>query len=234
MKKGVLILSTIFLAGAFAVFVGRNEPDPVNPITTEAAASPTENYDISVATTAISAYEVSLNITTNIPLPVEVMASVSIKDQNPQDTYIGVSQRVTLTTPEQTVTIDGRNEGFPTGEYVAEVTFYPRWGAKKGPSEAKRIDEEISGQADVSLTGSGASKTQTDEQNIAQKWVMLNVNIGMLWNENQFVEKLGPFSKTDSELNHHDAYYFEKADMTIIVSRIKNTVATWRMGRATK
>jgi hypothetical protein len=30
-------------------------------------------------------------------------------------------------------------------------------------------------------------------------------------------------------LNHHDAYYFEKADMTIIVSRIKNTVATWRM-----
>ena len=59
---------------------------------------------------------------------------------------------------------------------------------------------------------------------------MLNVNIGVLWNENQFVEKLGPFSKTDSELNHHDAYYFEKADMTIIVSRIKNTVATWRMG----
>jgi len=82
------------------------------------------------------------------------------------------------------VTIDGRNEGLPTGEYVAEVTFYPRWGAKKGPSEAKRIDEEISGQADVSLTGSGASKTQTDEQNIAQKWVMLNVNIGVLWNEN--------------------------------------------------
>ena len=81
MKKSVLILSTIFLAGAFAVFVGRNEPDPVNPITTEAAASPTENYDISVAATAISAYEVSLNITTNIPLPVEVMASVSIKDQ---------------------------------------------------------------------------------------------------------------------------------------------------------
>lgn len=63
---------------------------------------------------------------------------------------------------------------------------------------------------------------------------MLNVNIGILWNENQFVEKLGPFSKTDSELNHQDAYYFKKTDTTIIVSRIKNTVATWRMGRATK
>lgn len=234
MKKGVLILSAIFLVGAFAVFVGRNDPTPVNPVATEAAPSPSESYNISVAATAISAYEVSLNVTTNIPLPVEVMASVSIKDQNPQDTYIGVSQRVTLSSPEQTVTIDGRNEGLPSGEYVAEVTFYPRWGAENGSSKAKRIDEEIVGQADVTFTGSGASKAQTDEQNVAQKWVMLEVDIGMPWNEGQFVEKLGSFTKTASELNHHDAYYFEQADMTIIVSRIKNTVAIWRMGRATK
>jgi len=63
---------------------------------------------------------------------------------------------------------------------------------------------------------------------------MLNVDIGILWNESQFVAKLGKFSKSASDLNLHDAYYFEDADMTIIVSRVKNTVALWRMGRATK
>lgn len=234
MKKGAFILSAVFIIGALIMFLGGNDPSPIKPVTNEPSSNPSENFNISVAATAISAYEVSLNIKTNIPLPVEVMASVSIKGQNPKDTYIGVSQRVTLTSPEQTVTIDGRNEELPSGEYLAEVTFYPKWGAKNGSSEAKRISEEITGQADVSLTGSGASKTQADDKNVAQKWVMQSVDIGMPWNENQFVAKLGPFSKTVSELNHHDAYYFEKADMTIIVSRIKNTVALWRMGRATK
>lgn len=234
MKKGILILSSILFVGAFAVLVGRNDPNLADPVKTEAATSPSESYNISVAATAVSAYEVSLDVTTNIPVPIEVMASVSIKDQDPQDTYIGVSQRVTLTSSEQTVEIDGRNERLPTGEYVAEVTFYPRWGAENGSSEAKLIEEEIIGQADVSLTGSGVGKSQTDAQNVAQKWVMLNVDIGMSWNESQFVEKLGPFSKTESDLNLHDAYYFEEADMTIIVNSLKNTVTIWRMGQATK
>ncbi len=234
MTKGVLILSTVFLLGVIAMSVGRNDPTPPKPATVAVAPVPAEDFKISIEATPISQYEVSLNVKTNIPLPVEVMASVSIKGQNPKDTYIGVSQRIKLTSPEQTVKLDGKSENLPSGEYLAEVTFYPKWGVENGSAEAKRINAEIIGQADVTLSGSGANKTQTDAQNIAQKWVMLNVDIGMPWNEGQFVAKLGKFSKSASDLNLHDAYYFEDADMTIIVSRVKNTVAVWRMGRATK
>lgn len=200
------------------------------PVDTE---EPT-NFEILVEASTISAYAVTLTIRTNIPLPIEVMASVSIKGQKPTDTYIGMSKRVRITSAEQTVTLDGESEKLPAGEYMAEVTFYPRWGAENGPEEAKEIKEEIVGNADVILSGSGESKSQADQRNIDQLWVMENVTIGTPWNESQFVEQLGQFSKSEADLNFHDAYYFPRADMTIIVNHLKNSVGIWRMGRATK
>jgi len=159
MKKGVLILSTVFLLGVIAVSVARNDPTPPKPATVAVGPVASEDFKISIEATPISQYEVSLNVKTNIPLPIEVMASVSIKGQNPKDTYIGVSQRVKLTSAEQTVKLNGKSENLPSGEYLAEVTFYPKWGAKNGSAAAKRINAEIIGQADVTLSGSGASKT---------------------------------------------------------------------------
>lgn len=197
------------------------------------AEEPT-NFEISVVASAVSAYVVALTIKTDIPLPIEVMASVSIKNQNPTDTYIGVSKRVKLTSPEQTITLDGESENLPAGEYTAEVTFYPRWGAEAGPQEAKKIKEVITGEADIILVGSGESKSQADQRNVAQKWVFENVIVGTPWNESLLVEKLGQFSKSEADLNFHDAYYFPGAGMTLIVNRLKNSVALWRIGRATK
>lgn len=234
MKKALLVVSTLLAVGTFIVYSGGREGVPLQISEPSAAVVQMDDYKITVKATAVSSFEVLLNVNTNIPLPVEVMASLSIKGQNPQDTYIGVSERVRLTSPEQIITIDGTEENLPSGDYVAEVSFYSRWGAENGSEAAKQITSDIIGQSDVTLSGSGESKNQADEQNIAQRWVMLNVDIGMPWNEGLFVERLGQFSTTASTLNLHDAYYFEDADMTIIVSRAHDTVAVWRMGRATQ
>ncbi|WP_417677593.1 hypothetical protein [Pseudodonghicola sp.] len=233
MKKGILLLAAVVIIAALAFAFSKKDESGTKTVE-EVPTPQVEAYEISVEATAISAYKVLLKVQTTIPLPVDVMASVSIKDQKPTDTYIGASRRVTLNTPEQIIEIDGSSENLPRGAYFAEVTFYPRWGAESGPAAAKKIKEEISGQDSVALAGSGASKDDTDRKNDSQKWVMLNVEIGTPWNENLFVSKLGRFTKSAADLNLHDAYYFPDTDMTIIVSRIKGTVAIWRMGRATK
>ncbi|PRY78211.1 hypothetical protein CLV80_104176 [Yoonia maritima] len=192
------------------------------------------DYFISVQATPVSDYVVSLVVTTNIPLPVEVMAGVSAKGQAPTDTFIGVSKRIELTSPEQTIELDGRSESLPSGEYTADVTFYPRWGAENGTEQAKTIEQEIIGAVDVTLSGSGESRDQADQRNVAQKWVMENVSVGTVWNESQFVQRMGQFEKSASTLNLHDAFFFPETDMTIIVSRVNNTIATWRLGEATQ
>lgn len=239
----------LVIAASFAItlpvglFV--DEPSPAKPSKVAVASAASEGFKISVKAKPVSAYEVEVKIKTNIPLPVEVMASVSIKGQNPQDIYIGTSKKIKLSAPEQTVILDGRDENLPAGEYSVEVAFYPEWGAEIGSIEAKRINSEIIGQADVTLTGSGESKAQTDAKNDAKynarEWAMQNAGIGTPWNEDQFVAKIGPFKKSASELNLtaapgflFDAYYFEYVDMTIIVSRATNKVVIWRDGLATK
>lgn len=231
-----VLLAVGFLISGFVVYsLYGDGGDPVAQVTNSAAVnSEPIDYYISVQATPTSAYIVSLVVTTNIPLPVEVMAGVSATGQAPTDIFIGLSRRVTLTSPEQTLEIDGTSENLPSGEYTAEVTFYPRWGAENGTEQAKAITEEIFGAADVTLNGSGESRGQADQRNIAQRWVMENVSVGTAWNESQFIQRMGQFEKSDSTLNLHDAYFFPDTDMTIIVSRVNSTVATWRMGEATQ
>jgi hypothetical protein len=191
-------------------------------------------YEISVTASSTSAYSVDMIIQTNIPLPVKVSASISIKGQKPNDTYIGTSEFVMITDSEQTVTLDGKSENLPAGEYIAEVIFHPRWGAKEGSKKAKEIKEKIIGTAEVTLAGSGKTKMHVDRRNAAKKWVIENVIIGTPWSEGQFVQKLGNFSKSKADWNLHDAYYFPVADMTIIVNNLKRTVSIWRFGKASK
>ena len=231
--KNVLLVVGFLIAGFVVYSLYGDGGDPVVQDTGSAAANAEPiDYSISVQATPTSAYVVSLVVTTNIPLPVEVMAGVSARGQAPTDTFIGLSERVTLTSPEQVIEIDGTSENLPSGEYTADVTFYPRWGAENGSEQAKAITQEIIGAVDITLSGSGESRGQVDQRNTAQRWVMENVSIGTDWNESQFVQRLGQFEKSASTLNLHDAFFFPDTDMTIIVSRVKNTVAMWRMGRA--
>ena len=140
-----------------------------------------------------------------------------------------------LTTPEQTIELDGMSENLPSGDYTAEVAFYPRWGAKNGTKQAKAIMQKIVGAVDVILSGSGESIGHANQRNDAQMWVMENVIFGTAWNEGLFVQRMGQFEKSASTLSRlHDAFYFPKTDMTIIVSRVPKKVVAWRIGKATR
>lgn len=195
-----------------------------------------EEYTISVSAKPVSAYGIEFTVKTNIPLPVEVMAGMSLKGQKPDDTYIGYSKRIKLASSEQTFVIDtsDQKKKLPSGEYLAEVTFYPRWGAKNGNPKASSIKQQISDSVEVRLKGSGESSSDANERNKLRRWVMENVIVGTVWNEHDFVQRLSAYERIKADWNVHEGFYFPKADMTILVNTYKGTVSTWRMGRASK
>ena len=211
-----------------------NEPEKLPTTTPIEEAS--EEYTISVSAKPVSAYGVEFTVKTNIPLPVEVMAGMSLKGQKPDDIYIGYSKRVKLASSEQTFVIDASSQKkkLPSGDYVAEVTFYPGWGAKNGNPKASIIKQQISDSVEVRLKGSGESSSDAGERNKLQMWVMENVIVGTVWNEPDFVRRLGAYERIKADRNLHEGFYFPKADMTILVNTYKGTVSTWCMGRASK
>ena len=101
-------------------------------------------------------------------LSVKIMAHVPAKGQALTDTFIGVYGPSELILPEQTIELDGRSENLPPGNYTADITFYPRWGAENGTEQAKTMQQEIIVAVDVTPGGSGESRDQVDQRTIAQ------------------------------------------------------------------
>jgi hypothetical protein len=180
----------------------------------------------------ISSNLVRFTITTNLPLPIDVMVDVSLSGLAPEDTWVGHQLRVSLVDPVTVVDLDisQASQPLPSAEYEAEVSFYPRWGAAGNPTAQGAPEMHWSDQ--IALVGSGENRNAATRRNELRSWVVENVIVGTPWNENRFSARLGEFEKSPSTLSHHDAYYFADADMTIIVNRISNEVAIWRMGRA--
>ena len=195
---------------------------------------PDEGYSIAVHAKVLSAYRVQFTVRTNIPLPVEVMASLDLKGQNPKDPHVGTDDRIRLRRSPQTFILDGTKRKLPGGAYDAEVVFYPRWGVKNGNPKARQIAERVKGATLVRLKGSGESARDVVERKRLQRWVMGNVSTGTKWNEGLFRERLGAYTVIPAEWRYHEAYYFSKADMTILVNTLKRDVTVWRLGRASK
>lgn len=179
---------------------------------------------------------VKMIVTTNLPLPVEVMAHVGLAGQKDDDVYIGTdSERVTLDearTEIELAAVDVRRAPLPDGMYQAEVSFYPRWGAKNDAAEAA---PQVDGRSQPLRIGNTSfSADAAKRRNEQREWVMENVVPRVPWNEASFVERLGKFEKAPSDLSRlHDAYYFPEPDMTLIVNRLRKEVSVWRMGRQT-
>lgn len=194
-----------------------------------------DHYRIQASAKAISNSEIEFNVKTNIPLPVEVDAGVDLRNQKPNDTYIGHSERITLTQSSQSFTINTSNKKLPSGEYDAVVTFYPSWGAENGNPKAALIKEEISSSTRIRLAGTGESANSVQKRTKLQSWVMENVSVGTKWEEQKFVSKLGKYEEIEVTCRNPriiKAYYFPKADMTMIVNIYKTRVQTWRKGKA--
>jgi hypothetical protein len=78
------------------------------------------------------------------------------------------------------------------------------------------------------------TEKQAEEQNKLQRWVLDNVYMWNPWKPETVVAVLGQYQKRPSEKPVWDAYYFPKADMTILVARQANVEMVWRYGRATQ
>ncbi|MCJ9429412.1 hypothetical protein [Kordiimonas marina] len=217
MLRIVILLSTAFLA--------------LIPSTKAKAHSPS----IQVEARALDDHRVKFIITTDAPTPIQVMASVDLAGQKPNDTYVGYDQRVTLTGRVTTAVLDTAKASspLPSARYNATVDFYPRWGAK-GNSRAAHIPE-MHAKTKLRLVGGGKSRASIVLQNKRQKWVISTVYMGYPWDLRKFEKRLGKSEKSPSTMSHlHDAYYFPGADVTLLVNRLKNEVTIWRIGKATK
>lgn len=200
------------------------------------AVENTETAKLSIATRLLDEGRISFDVETTIPLPVEVMAGVSLKGQAPDDVFIGYSERFRIEKANTSFVLDTRlaTDPLPDGDYEATVTFYPRRGANNGNPSAKSVPE-LRAKSDISLTETGVNRSSAERKNELQRWVMLNLEMNMPWNRATFEEKLGKAVKGPSTMSHlHDAYYFPEADVTLLVNRLKNEMTVWRLGDVTE
>ena len=195
-----------------------------------------DTAEISLEASTQSDTRIQFVVTTNLPTPVEVMAGVGLVGQKPDDVFIGHNERVTLESSRTEFVIDTSRvrKALPSGEYDAQVSFYPRWGAENG-NPAARTAPELEATDRITLGGSGENRADAEQRNVLQRWVMLNISMNVPWNREDFEARLGPATKGPSTMSRsHDAYYFPNADMTFLVNRLKNEVTVWRMGDVTE
>ena len=176
---------------------------------------------------------VNFLIKTNIPLPVKFMASIDLKNQKPDEIYIGCSKIIKVESSPYSFDFDISEQKLPSGEYNTEVTFHPQWGADNGNELAKNIIRKVMVTMSINLKtayGSAGERKKIDKK---QSWVMDNVIVGTIWNVEEFVEKLGEYQElkvTNRNAKIIKAYYFPEANMTVFVSKPKKSVLTWRIG----
>ncbi|MBL4872021.1 MAG: hypothetical protein JKY41_01175 [Rhodobacteraceae bacterium] len=225
---GLLVIAII---GGKSMYLSTNSTEVISPSRSAA------DYNITVLAEPLTDTIIAITVNTNIPLPIKVALGVSLKGQNPEDIYIGYSEQVTLRTSEQSLTINTFDQKLPTADYIAEVSFYPAWGAIGENVEASQISGKVYGSASLRLVGTGESVLNATRRDKLQIWVIDNVIVGTDWNETRFVSQLGNFDELVSDLRVQNSYYFPDADMTIIVNRFQGEsgkVATWRMGLASR
>lgn len=197
----------------------------------EAISHPPEGYSIS-ASSQLNDNELLLELATNIPGTIEIMAGISLSNQAPDDVWIGKNQRVRLANGTGKVTFDVSD--LPSGQYEVEAAFYPRWGFQDEVSKLSGVDENIEYKHPVSLKGSGEPAEVVAQRNEDQKWVMENIIVGSEWEPEFWKSRFGQWKEFPVTTRNPDVisnYYFEFLDMTIIVNTLKDEVVTWRMGK---
>jgi hypothetical protein len=210
-------------------------PAPTAPPAKPEEAPASRKSEIDFQATALPDRKVQFVITTNIPTPVQVMASINLAGQKDDDIWIGHSDKVTLTGPTTTFVLDTSvaQRELPDADYEAEVSYYARWGAEGNPAAEGYPD--VKATKTLKLGGGGLTRTAAVRRAELQQWVMLNVIMHTPWDREGFKEKLGRSEKSPSTMSHlHDAYYYPDADMTLLVNRLLGEVTTWRKGRVSE
>lgn len=198
----------------------------------EEQSTPPTQYNLSVQSHELDNDRVLLEINTNIPGTIELMAGLNLAGQAQDDTWIGTSERVRIIDGTAEVIFDVSE--LPSGEYEAEATFYPRWGFQDDKSRASGIAENLKDTHSLTLRGSGEPADIATKRNEGQKWVMENVVMGMEWNPSDWQSRFGDWVEFPVTTRNPDIiknYYFEVIEMTLVVNTLNDEIVTWRMGR---
>lgn len=194
-----------------------------------------ETYIIDMVPKNISANKVTVEISTNIPGSIDVMLSLGLEGQAPDDVFIGASKRVNIQNGHAVATVG--KQGLPSGKYELEVSYYPKWGPQDATAKAAGANAKIEMQKIVVLGGTGANAADAQRKENGQRWVMENVYGGTKWDMSTWTRRFGgttPIQVTGLNPNIINAYYFEQIDMTIFVNVLKGEVSHWRTGRQSR
>ncbi|MBE0506642.1 MAG: hypothetical protein IBX50_07970 [Marinospirillum sp.] len=209
-----------------------NASKPANVAENKSASHPPEGYSVSVSGRSLNDSQVHLVLTTSIPGTIELMASISLADQAPDDTWIGKNERVRLVNGIGQATFDVSD--LPTGQYEVAANFYPRWGFQDEESRSSGVSESLEHSHPISLKGSGESSELVAQRNEDQQWVIENVIMGSEWDPSFWRDRFGEWEEFPVTTRNPDIisnYYFESLEMTLIVNTLKDEVVVWRMGR---
>lgn len=215
-------------------------PPPAAEPSVQAVAPPppppllrSDQYNIRVKPTLVGGDSVRIDVTTNIPGTIEVMAAVSLAGQKPDDPYVGKDERLRITDGSGSTAISVSD--LPKGSYDAEVDFYPAWGFQDSASRATRIDSNIHASARLRLKGTGEAAEATVTRKQGQKWVAEHLAMGDPWREADLVSRFGRYEELQVDRFNPEiikAYYFPRIDVTIFANVLKGEISHWRFGRA--
>ena len=178
-----------------------------------------------------AADKVEFTVTTNAPLPIETMADVTLAGGKDEETWIGEQQKVTLDQPTSTFVLDTARNGkqLPAGKYVAEISYYQRWGAK---NVAAKDVPDMSAKQEIQLGGSGESATHAKSKAALQRWAMGEMDLTRTWSDAQLRARLGRFERYESPNAVNSViYYFPDADLSLFVDPNRGKVFTFKLGR---
>ena len=206
------------------------EPSPV--------PAPTTQYEVSIAPLVLNGSKVKVNITTNVPGEIEVVADLTLAGQASDDVAIDTRAKyVLIHNGKGQTTLDGST--LPTGKYEVKVNLYPWWGLKDDVSKSCGLKQDlgysIGATAVVTLTGTGESAEAVEKRKQGQRWVESNVFGGTKWDPSSWVAKFGSWEELEVSSGNPQIlkmFYFKSIDMSLMVNVLKGEIVTWQLGKA--
>lgn len=181
------------------------------------------------------------SIETNISLPIEVMIGIGSSSSKPEDPAYGFSKRVKIDKSPTKFTVDAKDTygytstDLKSGTYIADVTFYPTWGAKGNNIIAKKIKSKVVGTSivEIGTNKKGDLINSEIDKSIKQTWGM-RIAIKDKWIKKNFIKNLGMYEELKTKGRDPaevKTYYFPEADMTFFISKKRNEVLMWKFGK---
>lgn len=200
------------------------------------ASGAEKKYSLDVTAHTVGDGKIELDITTNIPGTIAVMANIELRNQKGDDLYVGTDNgEVTVSHGAGKAILDVSK--LPRGKYEADVGFYPNWGFKDAASRATGLSHDIEVKKPIEFA-SHSSISATDQISLKQQqiWVMNHALPETPWRPAEWKERFGaselvPVVDDTWDPSIVKDYYFRSIDMRIRVNARLHQIMGFEEGR---